>query len=161
MVQELNAAGRAVEVVALAKPRGGSGAIPCRSGSAQSRRRRSALPATGSGVRRPTRAAGRLALAFERVGGRRVAPGAEVARARRPRGAADGAAPGVAGARRPARQPRAAVPRLQRPARDHGVKVEAGEHGPLRALAGKAVKQDKLVRRAGGTARQAEGRRAR
>ena len=65
MVQELNAAGRAIEVVAMPRPRGGSGAIPMPVGLASSTPPPIGAPATGSGVvanPQPTD----LALAFER-----------------------------------------------------------------------------------------------
>jgi acyl transferase domain-containing protein/NAD(P)-dependent dehydrogenase (short-subunit alcohol dehydrogenase family) len=65
LVQELNAAGRSVEVIAMPRPRGGSGTIPVPAGMAQSTPPPVGAPATGSGVVANPYPAD-LALAFER-----------------------------------------------------------------------------------------------
>ena len=142
LVQELNAAGQGGR-----GDRAGQAAAP---GPVDPRpRRRSPAPAAGrvpaaAGRRRP--AAGRRPGPGVRADrGRGHAPDPAVARARRPGRAADGPAPGVAGPRRAARQPRAGVPRVQRPARSRtGSWSRTAATATLRALAGKAVKQDKL-----------------
>jgi NAD(P)-dependent dehydrogenase (short-subunit alcohol dehydrogenase family) len=65
LVQELNAAGRAVEVIAMPRPRGGSGVIPMPAGLATSTPPPVGAPATGSGVVASPHPAD-LVLAFER-----------------------------------------------------------------------------------------------
>src|SRR5947199_10179455 len=67
LVQELNAAGRAIEVIALGKPRGGSGAVPVPTGLTGVTPPPVGLPATGSGVVPNPAPAADLALAFERT----------------------------------------------------------------------------------------------
>jgi NAD(P)-dependent dehydrogenase (short-subunit alcohol dehydrogenase family) len=143
MVQELNAAGRAVEVVAMPKPRGGSGAIPMPPGLASSTPPPVGAPATGSGVVANPHPAD-LSLAFERsvdiashpilkahvLDGRAVLP-----MALHLEWLAHAALHG---------NPGLVFHGFNDLRVTHGVHVDPGATIHLRAFAGKAAKQDKL-----------------
>jgi NAD(P)-dependent dehydrogenase (short-subunit alcohol dehydrogenase family) len=143
LVQELNAAGKAVEVIAMPRRRGGSGAIPMPVGLAAGTPPPAGAPATGSGVVAHPQTA-ELALAFERVvdvgshpilrdhviDGRAVLP-----LALHLEWLAHAALHG---------HPGLVFHGFNDPRVTHGVQVNTGSSLPLRAFAGRAVKQDRL-----------------
>jgi NAD(P)-dependent dehydrogenase (short-subunit alcohol dehydrogenase family) len=141
LVQELNAAGKAVEVIALAKSRGGSGVIPVPAGMSASTPPPIGSPVGGSGV---VPGAADLALAFERavdvpshpvlkahvLDGRAVLP-----MALHLEWLAHAALHG---------NPGLVFHGFNDLRVTHGVQVDSGATIHLRAFAGKATRQDKL-----------------
>ncbi len=158
LVQELNAAGKAVEVIAVGKSRGGSGAIPIPAGMSTSTPPPVGIPgSTGSGVVASSPAAD-LALAFERVvdvvshpvlkahvlDGRAVLP-----MALHLEWLAHAALHG---------NPGLVFHGFNDLRVTHGVHVDSGGTLQIRAFAGKAIRARQALPRSRGTARQAEGR---
>jgi NAD(P)-dependent dehydrogenase (short-subunit alcohol dehydrogenase family) len=143
LVQELNAAGKAVEVVAMPKPHGGSGSIPIPAALASVTPPPIGAPATGSGVV-PHPHTAELSLTFERsidiashpilkahiLDGRAVLP-----LALHLEWLAHAALHG---------NPGLVFHGFNDLRVTHGVHVDSGATIHLRAFAGKAVKQDKL-----------------
>jgi acyl transferase domain-containing protein/acyl carrier protein len=143
LVQELNAAGKAVEVIAMPRPRGGSGVVPVPAGMSGVTPPPGGVPATGSGVV-PHPHAAELSLAFERtvdvaahpvlkahvLDGRAVLP-----MALHLEWLAHAALHG---------HPGLVFHGFNDLRVTHGVHVDPGAAVHLRAFAGKAAKQDKL-----------------
>jgi acyl transferase domain-containing protein/NAD(P)-dependent dehydrogenase (short-subunit alcohol dehydrogenase family) len=143
LIQELNAAGKAVEVIAMPRPRGGSGAIAMPMGLASSTPPPAGSAATGSGVVANPHPA-ELSLAFERsvdiashpilkahvLDGRAVLP-----LALHLEWLAHAALHG---------HPGLVFHGFNDLRVTHGVQVDPGAAIPIRAFAGKATKHDKL-----------------